>query len=413
MSLVEGGRRLPPQPAFRGFFMRNAADDEREVRMVFEKSLRRELFSSAGGVFVTLLTIVITNSLIRILGQAAAGKVGVESVVLLIGFAALNILPMVIVLTLFIAVLLVVSRMYRDSEMVVWFSSGVALTDLVRPVLRFAAPFALTAFVLGMFITPWANQQSVELRARFDQRDDVSRVSAGQFIESSDGQRVFFVENLDDVHGTVDNVFAVMRDDDNRTAVLAARSGKVETRDNGERYIALDAGRRYEGMPGSARYSVMEFDRYLVRLTPKEINIAPPGTESRTMTANQIVGDATPSARSELIWRISLPLYSIVLALLAIPLAYLNPRAGRSANLIFAILVFVIYQSLVQLARSYVGSGRMSFGIGWWIVHAAFGLFVVAMFWQRRSAATLSPWSWRTWQVWLTCKPKAARAEDA
>lgn len=371
--------------------------------MVFEKSLRRELFASAGGVFVTLLTIVITNSLIRILGQAAAGKVGVESVVLLIGFAALNTLPMVLVLTLFIAVLLVVSRMYRDSEMVVWFSSGVALTDLVRPVLRFAAPFAIAAFVLGMFITPWANQQSVELRARFEQRDDVSRVSAGQFIESSDAQRVFFVENLDDVHGTVDNVFAVMRDAD-RTSVLAARSGKVETRANGERYIALDAGRRYEGVPGSARYSVMEFDRYLVRLTPKEINIAPPGAESRTMTAEQIVGDSNPTARSELIWRIALPLYSINLALLAIPLAYLNPRAGRSANLIFAILVFVIYQSLVQLARSYVGSGRLGFGVGWWIVHAGVAVLVIGLFLRRRSAASLSPWSWRTWRVWLADK---------
>ena len=380
--------------------------------MVFEKSLRRELFSSAGGVFVTLLTIVITNSLIRILGQAAAGKVDAASVVVLIGFAALNILPMVIVLTLFIAVLLVVSRMYRDSEMVVWFSSGVALTDLARPVLRFALPFAFTAFVLGMFVTPWANQQSIELRARFEQRDDVSRVSAGQFIESSDGQRVFFVENLDDLHGTVDNVFAVMRDDDNRTAVLAARSGRVETRANGERYIALDTGRRYEGLPGSARYSVMEFDRYLVRLTPKEISIAPPGAESRTMTATQIVGDLAPTARSELIWRIALPLYSIVLALLAIPLAYLNPRAGRSANLIFAILVFVIYQSLVQLARSYVGSGRLSFGIGWWIVHAVFALLVVFMFWQRRSAASLSPWSWRTWQVWLSNKRAACKPDE-
>lgn len=381
--------------------------------MVFEKSLRRELFSSAGGVFVTLLTIVITNSLIRILGQAAAGKVDAASVVVLIGFAALNILPMVIVLTLFIAVLLVVSRMYRDSEMVVWFSSGVALTDLARPVLRFALPFALVAFVLGMFVTPWANQQSIELRARFEQRDDVSRVSAGQFIESSDGQRVFFVENLDDLHGTVDNVFAVMRDDDNRTSVLAARSGRVEMRANGERYIALDTGRRYEGVPGSARYSVMEFDRYLVRLTPKEINIAPPGAESRTMTATQIVRDLAPTARSELIWRIALPLYSVVLALLAIPLAYLNPRAGRSANLIFAILVFVIYQSLVQLARSYVGSGRLSFGVGWWVVHALFAVLVVVMFWQRRSAASLSPWSWRTWRVWLSSKRAACKPDEA
>lgn len=368
--------------------------------MVFEKSLRRELFATASGVFVTLLTIVITNSLIRILGQAAAGKIGVESVVLLIGFAALNTLPMLLVLTLFVSVLLVVSRMYRDSEMVVWFSSGVALTDLIRPVLRFALPVAVVAFVFGMFIGPWANQQTVELRARFDQRDEVARVSAGQFIESADGQRVFFVENLDDARGRVDNVFAVMREGE-LTSVLVARSGRVEERQGGERYIALDAGRRYEGVAGSARYSVMEFDRYSVRLAPKEINVEPQGSAARTMTAQQIFADATPGARSELVWRLAMPLYAVNLALLAIPFAYLNPRAGRSANLIFAILVFVIYQSLLQLVRSYVGSGKLGFGTGWWLVHAVVAAMIVALFLWRRSAAALSPWSWRSWRVWL------------
>lgn len=380
--------------------------------MVFEKSLRSELFATAGGVFVTLLTIIITNSLIRILGQAAAGQVDVGSVMLLIGFAALNALPMLLVLTLFIAVLLVVSRMYRDSEMVVWFASGVALTGLARPVLRVALIVAAAAFGLAMFVGPWANQQVIELRARFEQRDDVSRVAAGQFIESADGQRVFFVENLDEQRATVDNVYAIMRDGE-RTSVLEARSGKVEARQDGERYVALDTGRRYEGVAGSARYSVMEFDRYLVRLAPKEISIAPPGAETRTMTARQVFTDASPHARDELVWRLALPLYAINLALMAIPLAYLNPRAGRSANLIFAILMFVVYQSLVQLARSYVGSGRLGFGVGWWIVHAAVAVVTAALFLQRRSAARLSPWSLRSWRVWLGGPARTGQGQGA
>ena len=366
--------------------------------MVFEKALRRELLASASGVFVTLLTIVITNSLIRILGQAAAGVVGAESVALLLGLAAVNTLPMVLVLTLFISVLLVVSRMYRDSEMVVWFSSGVSLTGFILPVLRFAAPITILAFGFSMFLAPWANQISAELRARFEQRDDVSRVSAGQFIESSDGQRVFFVENLDEAAGTVDKVFASFNEGVRRV-VLVARSGVVEAGDDGERYIVLRNGRRYEGEGGSARYSVMEFERYKIRLATKEIAIAPQGAETRTMTAAQVVSTRTAPARSELISRLAIPLYAINLVLLAIPLAYLNPRAGRSANLIFAVLVFVIYQSLVQFVRASVTAGRVDFALGWWVVHAAVAAMVFVLFWRRSGAASNSWWSWRTWRL--------------
>lgn len=366
--------------------------------MLFEKALRRELFSSASGVFVTLLSILIAVSLIRILGQAAAGRVGVESVLLLIGLAAVNYLPVVLVVTLFISVLLVMSRMYRDSEMVIWFSSGVALTDFVRPVMRLAIPLALLVFAFAMVVSPWANLQISQLRARFEQRDDVSKVTPGQFIESSSSERVFFVENLDSEKRTVDNVFATMREKDGDTAVLVARTGRIEERNNGERFVVLDSGRRYEGKPGALEFSVTEFQSYAVRLEPRRVTLDPPGAQRRTLTAVQVLQDGSRPARGELAWRLSLPVFAINLALLAIPLAFVNPRAGRAAGLIFAILAYVVYSNLVQASRTWIESGKISFAIGWWIVHAVvFGL-VMFMLWQRRSAARLSPFSPRTWR---------------
>ncbi|HEU4622863.1 MAG TPA: LPS export ABC transporter permease LptF [Burkholderiaceae bacterium] len=376
--------------------------------MLFEKALRRELFASASGVFVTLLTILIAVSLIRILGQAAAGRVGVESVVLLIGLAAVNYLPVVLVVTLFISVLLVISRMYRDSEMVIWFSSGVALTSFVRPVLRLAMPVALVVFGFAMVVSPWANLEISQLRARFEQRDDVSKVAPGQFIESSSSERVFFVENLDDQKRVVDNVFATMRQKNGDTAVLVARTGRIEERANGERFVVLEDGRRYEGKPGNAEFTITEFTRYSVRLEPRRIVLDPAGANGRTLTAMQVLEDTSPPARGELAWRLSLPLFAINLALLAIPLAFVNPRAGRAAGLIFAILAYVVYSNLVQASRTWIESSKISFGMGWWIVHAVvFGL-VMLMLWQRRSAVRLNPFSPRTWRAWRFKRGDAA-----
>jgi lipopolysaccharide export system permease protein len=368
--------------------------------MVFEKTLRRELYASAGGVLVTLLTILITTTLVRILGQAAAGKVGVDSVALVIGFSVINSLPMMLVLTVFVSVLLVVSRMYRDSEMVVWFASGVPLTGFIRPILRFAFPFALLVLVVAMVVAPWAIQQRNDLSARFDQRDDVARVSAGQFMESSASNRVFFVENLDEARRTVDNVFASINEGGKEVVVLAS-SGELEVAESGERYVVLRKGRRYEGTPGQADYSVMEFERYAIRTEPTDVALLPQGTAAGTMGALQVLTTATPKARGELVWRLGVTLLALILPVLAIPLAFLNPRAGRSANLILAILIFVIYNSLLNLSQARVGADHWSFATGSWGVHAIFAGLALLMFVQRYSAARLNVFALRTWRVWL------------
>ena len=143
--------------------------------MIFHRALRRELVSTGGAVFMTLFSITITVMLIRILGQAAGGKIASEDVVALIGFAALNYLPVILILTGFVSVLLVITRSYQDSEMVVWFASGVSLTRWIRPVLRFGIPIIVMTSALSFTVTPWANRQSAEFRERFEKRNDVSK----------------------------------------------------------------------------------------------------------------------------------------------------------------------------------------------------------------------------------------------
>ncbi|MGH8808803.1 MAG: LptF/LptG family permease, partial [Noviherbaspirillum sp.] len=162
--------------------------------MIFQRALRRELVSTAGAVFTTLFTITITVMLIKILGQAAGGRVASQDVIALIGFAALRYLPIILILTSFIAVLVVVTRSYQDSEMVVWFASGLSLSRWIKPILAFGTPIVVLIAALSFFVTPWANRQSAEFRERFEKREDISKVSPGKFQESSSADRIFFVE---------------------------------------------------------------------------------------------------------------------------------------------------------------------------------------------------------------------------
>ena len=122
--------------------------------MIFRHALLRELAATAAATLIVLLGIVITMQLIRLLGQAAGGVIASTGVVALLGFSMLNYLPVLLSLTLFIAVLMTLTRSYRDSEMVVWFSCGVSLTQWIRPVLLFATPLVLTIALLSLALSP-------------------------------------------------------------------------------------------------------------------------------------------------------------------------------------------------------------------------------------------------------------------
>ena len=164
--------------------------------MLFQSSLRKELARSFGATLVVLITIILTIVLIRTLGLASKGQVNPQDVMLLMAYATIGRLPTILSLSLFIAILSTLSRLYRDSEMVVWFSSGRGLTSFVPPVLRFSWPVLLVIAASALWLLPWTHEKTQELRSRYQQRSDLDRVAPGQFQESSDGTRVFFINRV-------------------------------------------------------------------------------------------------------------------------------------------------------------------------------------------------------------------------
>jgi lipopolysaccharide export system permease protein len=355
--------------------------------MIFSQSLKRDLNSVAGVMFSTLFTIMVTTSLIRFLGRAATDRIGSADVVPLIAFSSIGYIPVLLVLTVFLSILMVLSRAWRDSEMVIWFASGQSLTAWLRPVLSFALPYTLVVGLIALVVSPWANQQIAELRQRFEQREDVSQVAAGQFRESRSSNRVFFVESVSRDQMEVSNVFVVQHDGD-RMIVVASRGGKVEVHPNADRFLVLEDGRRYDGDWGGVEYSLMEFERYGVRLEP-----APSPTKAasaRALTTPELIGDLSSANLGELMARIGLPVSVIVIALLAIPLAFVNPRLGRSFNIVIGVLIYFTYTNLNGLMRSWIAQDRISFWVGVWITHAVILVIAAYLFHRRMNLPQLS-----------------------
>ncbi len=351
--------------------------------MIFRRAIVNEIANSAGAVFSVLFCIVFTQVLVHMLGDAASGDVDTKALFSIVALSTLTNLPLVLTLSVFIAVLIALSRAFRDSEMVVWFAAGQSLVAWIRPVLRFALPVACLVATLALFVSPWAERMIAEARQRFEHRDDVSKVTPGRFIESAASDRVFFVENLDIDGAHVESVFASQRSG-NREIIIVAAQGNVETHGDGARFLVLSNGRRYEGAAGVAENRVLEFDRYAIRLE-SQTDAPLASSNARTFTTGQLLADPTARNLGELLYRVSLPVAAVILALLAVPLAYVNPRVGRSANLIIATLLALVYLNSIQIMQSNVQRGRMGFGTAVWLAHAVAVLVLVALFYRRVS----------------------------
>ena len=351
--------------------------------MLFRRALLRELIYNYFGVFLILLTITLTTLFIRLLGEAARGELAVEAVLAFLGFGIFNFLPLLLSLSLFIAIIMALSRAYRESEMVVWFSAGLSLSAWVRPVMSFALPVILAIAVLNLAVIPWALSKKDEFRQLLDNRDELSIISPGMFTESKQADKVYFVEGLEANGTRVKNIFMQSMEND-KLGITVAQTGTHRQLANGERYLVLDNGRRYEGVPGQADYKVAEFGRYWMRLEPQSVALHR-DYGANALPTKTLLTHPSPVNLAEFVWRCGFPLSATILALLAIPLSFVNPRAGRSFSLILALLIFVIYNNLLGIIEAWVEQQKIGFIAGLLGVHLVMAAIMLLMFYQRLS----------------------------
>ncbi len=351
--------------------------------MLFDSSLRRELWRSFIGTLVVLMTVVVTMVLIRILSQATKGALAPTDVGLVLSYTVIGQLAVLLALALFVSVVTVLSRMWRDSEMVVWQASGARQFDFIGPLARMAWPvIALLAFTT-LVARPWAQNQTEVIKRRFEQRSDMARVAPGQFQASANGKRVFFIDSHSDGQQVGRNVFMVLTAD-KQEAVITAKEGNL-VNEKGLRYLILRQGERTQTdlETGNKTLSRFESARILVGDAPDP-----------TLTTTDVRGLSTPEllmlgdkqATSELVWRFGLIWAAFNMVLAGLSLASGNARRNSSWNLVYALLVFVVYFNLLSLSQSWVAKGKLHWLACLGLLHGGLTIGALLVIWWRDGA---------------------------
>jgi lipopolysaccharide export system permease protein len=340
---------------------------------ILDRYIFREIASTWLGVTLVLLAILLTNQFARVLGDVAKGNLPKDAAFDVIGLSAAQYLTILVPIGLFLAIMLALGRLYRDSEMPAMMACRVGPGGIYRPLTWLMVPLVLGVGWLAIDLGPSALVAIDRIGAEARREADLASIEPGRFTIFGPDQAVVYGERVTP-DGFMENVFLQRTVDDGVVEVVVAERGEqVESEDPDIRLLVLHNGRRYEGVPGTPSFRVVEFSEHGIPYRLPSLD--PPEPRPRAMSVWNLVDSNDPEHRAELQWRIGVPLSTIILAIFAVPLARSRPRAGRYGRLSIGLLVFIIYFNLLSAAKAWVENGEIEPTLGLWWVH---GLFLIA-----------------------------------
>ncbi|WHI48407.1 LPS export ABC transporter permease LptF [Microbulbifer sp. VAAF005] len=355
--------------------------------MIIFRYLCRELLFATLAVSAILLLIVMSGRFVKYLAEAAAGDISANILFSLMGFRLPGFLELVLPLGLFVGILLAYGRLYIESEMTVLHACGFSDWRLLGYTMIPALMLALVVASMSLYFSPAGMARSTSLLNAEKARNEFDHLVPKKFVSSQGGRAVYYADALSEDKSTMLGVFlaelggAEEETEADQQIVIRAREGVQEIDPKtGLRYLVLRDGYRYEGVPGEREYRQMKFASYSVILeVPRERSRQQDQMESAS-TLDLLEGD-DPQQRAYLYWRFSLPVLVLVVAVLAVPLSRTNPRQGRFAKMIPAILLYITYLVILQGVRGAIEDGKISNPAMIWLVHPPFlllGLLLLA-----------------------------------
>ena len=347
------------------------------LSVIIIRYLVREALKSQLAILFILLLIFFCQKLVRILGAAVDGEVPTNLVLTLLGLGVPEMAQLILPLSLFLAILMTLGRLYTESEITVMHACGLSKAVLVKAAMVLMLFTSLVAAVNVIWLGPWSSRYQDEVTQNAKANPGTAALAAGQFQTSSDGSAVLFIE---DVKGNqFGNVFlAQLRPKGNaRPSVVLADSGHMEQHKDGSQVVTLDKGTRFEGTALLRDFRITDFTNYQALVGYKEATLDPNDAEQSSFTG--LFGNDSPTFRAELHWRMTLVFSVLVMALMVVPLSVVNPRQGRVLSMLPAMLLYLIFFLLQSSLKSSGAKGRLDPAVWMWVVNIGYLLLAVLL----------------------------------
>ena len=359
----------------------------RHLVTILDKMIVQDLLKTLLSVLTVIVVIIVSRKFIRILDEAIAGQVSNDTLLTILGLktivASVEFLPV----SLFMAVLMVLGRMYRDQEMAAVSSAGGGTGTIYRAVFLLVFPLSVLAVGLSLYVAPWAEANVDKLMQQDQESSDLRGIAAGKFSEYSQGDLVFYVEKIT-ADKKMHKVFVQNRQHGN-LSIINADAARMKDLPDG-RYIFFENGERVQGQPGTLNYVIEQFVEYAVRI---EAKVSAATFNRQALPVDLLWGSDVKNYIAELQRRLTVPLGVLLLSFIAVPLAQIAPRGGVYGNMLVGFLIYFTYGNLIRVSQSWVMSGTIPPWLG------GSGVNVLLLLIGGFLVARLYGWQWLIMKV--------------
>lgn len=355
--------------------------------MLIFRYLAKEVFVTLAALTAILLLIFMSNQFVSYLHRAASGNIPGVIIMKLMMLELPTLIGLLLPLGFYVALLVAYGRLYADSEMTVMRACGYSVNQLLKHSMVMGLVVALTVMVIMIWASPVIAVERAKLLRSSGIQTLIQTIMPGRFHAVAGGKEIFYVESMTRDHSEAEQVFLarqVEKDKRMQWEIVRAEKAFAETDpETYEDYIVLKNGKAYEGHPGRKDYQIAEFKEYKARLPHPVVKIK---EDIRTAKTETLLPFNNPdkAKAAELQWRISVPVMVLTLTLIAVPLSRVNPRSGKFARLLPAIVIYIIYANFMFVGRDAIRDGKIPVWLGMWWLHAMFlalGLFLI---WRNR-----------------------------
>ncbi len=344
--------------------------------MIVDRYLIKEVIVTLLGVSLVLLLIALSAQLVDVFSKVASGALRTDTVFTMLGLKSISMMVFIIPLSLYLGVLLAFSRLYKDSEMVVLAACGIGNIRALRAVLGLAFIFMLIQGFFTLALAPWAEQRVQTIKAEIEAASDVKGLVPGRFKEIRAGTGVIYVQNANEDRTQIENLF-IQQYENNKPAIITSQSGfQMIDEKTGDKFIVLTNGKRYEGRPGYKDFAMINFEQHGVRVNQKLVNVL--RLKHRSTPTMALLASDKPGDKAEFQGRVSSAIVCVLLTIFAVPLSRTSARQGRYGKLAIALLIYITYTNLLNVAQAWVTKGDVTPEFGVWWVHIL--MFVVSIF---------------------------------
>ena len=333
--------------------------------MILDSYISREILRP----FVTglglLVLVFIGYSAAKQLGLAAAGQLDMLTAFQLVGLNTLVTLEVLLPSALFFSVLAAIGRLYRDAEMNALYAAGISRGRILASVLKLALVVALLTGIISIAGRPWAYRESYRLEAQAAAEFDLKKMATGEFVTIEGSDYTFIARDIELKRGLHKGVF-LHRDHGEgiRSDIIVAEAASLPALNPGQPLTAeFYNGYNYLLDKRKRRDVTMRFKHMTIHLANEE---AVASYRRKAETTARLAGSDQPKDIAEYQWRITTPLATVLLALVAVPLARSNPQVPRFRNFFIALVVYIGLFSMTSVTRTWIEQGDLARFPGLW-----------------------------------------------